>query len=164
MKVYTQTLKYSLQHMRRVSWSDTQLVSEHYYPKYDYSDYDDIEREEANKNKFMAALAKENSGLSHRLHPSLRHNNDSDGYGYGGFSPTSPSPRNTTSENSLSSFVPKTLSGHSPQMLAGYTDLNPDAHIQAEENGLPEELETVQEQTDDFYDDFTSSNTAALLW
>lgn len=151
--------------MRRVSWSDTQLVSEHYYPKYDYSDYDDIEREEDNKNRFLAALAKENSGLSHRLHPSLRRNNDTDGYGYGGFSPTSPASRSTTTENSLGSFVPKTLSGHSPQMFSGYTD--PEVKKddkQAEQNGLPEELETVQEQTDDFYANFTSSNTAALLW
>ncbi len=158
------SLNVSLQHMRRVSWSDSQLVSEHFYPKYDYSDYDDIEREQENKNKFMTALAKENSGLSHRLHPSLRRNNDTDAYGYGGFSPTSTSPRTTTPDNSLSSFVPKTLSGHSLQMLSGYTDINPQTGGNNEEvNESPQELETVQEQTDDFYADLTS-NTAALLW
>ncbi len=150
--------------MRRVSWSDTQLVSEHFYPKYDYSDYDDVEREEDNKNRFKAALSKENSGLSHRLHPSLRRNNDTDGYGYGGFSPTSPPPRITAPESSLSSFVPKTLAGHSPQMFSGYSDTHTEAEdSRGQENGLPDTLESGQEQSDAFYADLTS-NTAALLW
>ena len=150
--------------MRRVSWSDSQLVSEHYYPKYDYSDYDDLEREEENKNRFKAALAKENSGLSHRLHPSLlRRTSDTDDYGYG-FSPTSPPPRSTTPESSLSSFVPKTLAGHSPQMFSSYSDTHTEAEDnKGQENGLPDTLESVQEQSDDFYADL-ASNTAALLW
>ena len=152
--------------MRRVSWSDTQLVSEYFYPKYDYSDYEDIEREEANKNQFMAALAKENSGLSHRLHPSLlQRKNDTDSYGYGSYNSTSPPARTTPSENSFSSFVPKALSGHSPQLFSGYADPIPEVRSteKAEENGLLEELDSVPEQTDDFYADL-ATNTAALLW
>jgi hypothetical protein len=140
--------------MRRVSWSDTHLVLEHYYPKYDYSDYDDIEQENAVKSS-----STENSGLSHRLHPSLRNNNESDPYGYG-FNPVV-SPRSHTSENSLSTFVPKALSSYSqsPQVSPTYSDRD---QVVSTNNSTLEEV-TPEEENDDFYADLTS-NTAALLW
>lgn len=136
--------------MRRVSWSDTQLTSEHCYPKYDYSDYDDIDQERSSRNSINV-----NSGLSHRLHPSLRPN-ESDPYGYGFTSPASP--RSTTADNSLSTFVPKALSTYSPQILSSYLQ-EVGVH-----NGATETLEEeLEDQTNDFYADL-NSNTAALLW
>lgn len=146
----------SLQHMRRVSWSDTQLVSEHFYPKYDYSDYEEIEEEQTQ----VTTSSKGNSGLSHRVHPSLRQSGDADPYGY---EFTSTSPRSQTSDSSLSSFVPKSLSAYSP---SGYTapESSPKANgnHELEVDGAQEPQQTEQ-QTDDYYADLTS-NTAALLW
>lgn len=100
----------------------------------------------------------ENSGLSHRLHPSLRRNSDTDPYAYGFTSPKSPTP-----DNSLSSFVPKTLSSYSPQLLADYSTPQPvlNGGVVHGTTALP--LDKVDEQMEDFYVDLTS-NTAALLW
>ena len=136
--------------MRRVSWSDTQLTSEHFYPKYDYSDYDDIDQENSSGSSKNA-----NSGLSHRLHPSLRPN-DSDPYGYGFTSPASP--RSATADNSLSTFVPKALSTYTPQILSSYSQ---EVDVNNSTTGTLEE--EVEDQTNDFYADL-NSNTAALLW
>ena len=141
--------------MRRVSWSDTHLVMEHFYPKYDYSDY-----EEAEKDVASNPASTENSGLSHRLHPSLRPSNASDPYAYG-FSSTG-SPRSPSSDNSLSTFVPKALSAYSqaPQISSSYSDRN---QVAADDNSRRLEEVMPEEETDDFYADLTS-NTAALLW
>lgn len=142
--------------MRRVSWSDTQLESKHYYPKYDYSDYEEIEQEHT-KN---ASTFHKNSGLSQRLHPSLRQN-DTNSYGYGFGS--SGSPWSPTAENSLSAFVPKTLT-YSPQILGDYSQPPRTASVADERVREEEESgQTVEEQDNDFYADLTS-NTAALLW
>lgn len=144
--------------MRRVSWSDTNLVLEHYYPKYDYSDYEEVERDVNSDTSNLAST--ENSGLSHRLHPSLRPSTDSDPYSYG-FS-SGVSSRSPASDNSLSTFVPKALSAYSqsPQILSSYSDRN---QVAANDISRPLEEVTPEEETDDFYADLTS-NTAALLW
>lgn len=121
---------------------------EHFYPKYDYSDYDEIEHASDSPST-------ENSGLSHRLHPSLRPN-ESDPYGYGFNSSKSP-----PSNSSLSTFVPKALSSFSPQTVSGYSDRN--QVVAANDTNRTIEEVPVDEETDDYYADLTS-NTAALLW
>lgn len=125
---------------------------EHFYPKYDYSDYDEIEQDDTSKPP-----STKNSGLSHRLHPSLRPSNESDPYSYGFGSTVSP--RSPTHDNSLSTFVPKALSGYSqsPEILS---DRN---HAVVNDNSRTLEEATAEEEADDFYTDLTS-NTAALLW
>lgn len=138
--------------MRRVSWSDTNLVSEHYYPKYDYSDYEEIEQENHNSS--------EDVGFSHKLHPSLRPvNTQSDPYkNYTNFS-TAPM-NGMGSEGSLSTFTPSSLSSYAPRILAGYSDIN----TTDTEDSTPANTGAIpEEQTEDFYADVTS-NTAALLW
>lgn len=142
--------------MRRVSWSETHFVSEHFYPKYDYSDYDDIEQEnEELDSPATTPMAKKNLGLSHRVHPSLRPTNTSDDpYSYSFTSPTSP--RSTAPNSSLSSFVPKTISSYTPQYTA-------EDHSPMTNGGSPVSHEPLEQNTDDFYADLTS-NTAALLW
>lgn len=124
-------------------------MSEHFYPKYDYSDYEDAEEAPTSSGPPSTA----NSGLSHRLHPSLRPNNESDPYAYGFGSALSP--RSPPADNSLSTFVPKALSS---QIVSSYSD----HHLEVATNGAIEEV-AVEEETDDFYADL-ASNTAALLW
>lgn len=128
-------------------------MSEHFYPKYDYSDYEDIEHGETS-----SPPSTENSGLSHRLHPSLRPNNESDPYAYGFGS--AHSPRSPPSDTSLNTFVPKALSSYSPQTVSSYSDRKQEAT--ADESNMIIEV-AVEEETDDFYADL-ASNTAALLW
>ena len=152
----------SLQHLRRVSWSDSALISEYYYPKYNYSDYEEIHEETPQISSH------ENSGLSQRLHPSLRLSNDtnSDPYHYG-YSPSA-SPKSGSSESSLANFIPSSLSSYSPRILANYSDPIESSDAATEEAGISitgstQMSPTNEVDTDDFYAGLTS-NTAALLW
>ena len=138
-----------------MSWSETHFVSEHFYPKYDYSDYDDIEQERNGESP--APSSKGNLGLSHRVHPSLRPSSDADPYSYSFTSPSSP--RSPSSDSSLSSFVPKGLSSYTPHYSpVEHSNIQPDSSHMEEEPFQPSE-----QQVDDYYPDLTS-NTAALLW
>jgi len=125
-------------------------VSEHFYPKYDYADYDDMEEEDR--------TASDNSGLSHPVHPSLQAVNETDRY-ENGFNST---PWNQSFDSSLSSFVPKTLSSYGTNLLAdSYTEPEPEPA-----GGAIEESEAQQQvdgQADDYYGD-VGSGTPALLW
>lgn len=136
--------------MRRVSWSETQFVSEHSYPKYDYSDYDTIEQEETNEDP--PTTSNKNLGLSHRVHPSLRPN-DPYSYNFSG------SPRSQPSDGSLSTFMPKGLSSYTPH----YTAVDHSPMENGDSQVSQEPLDQPEQHTDTFYADLTS-NTAALLW
>lgn len=139
--------------MRRVSWSETHFVLEHTYPKYDYSDYEEIQQE---TNGDCATVSSgENLGLSHRVHPSLRPANETDPYSYGFTSPTPT--KNTAAGSSLGSFVPKTLSSYTPQFT-------PLSNSPMAEQIAEEPLDQPEQQADDFYGADLTSNTAALLW
>lgn len=137
-----------LQNLRRVSWSDSNLVMQHTYPKYDYSDYDDLEQKEPS--------SMDNSIFSHRLHPSLRQVNDSssaDPY------ISSFSPSGYMQGGSLGNFVPSSLA---PGLLGsdGYAELSPS---QEDEEDMADVSLHSDDLTNEYYTDQTS-NAAALLW
>lgn len=165
-----------LQPLRRVAFSDSELAVEHYYPKYDYSDYEDIQEDEVStsssfsfwksKEVVEAASDDEQSGLSQRLHPSLRSPEpDPDNYRY------SPS-RDSTSQVSGSS--PPTLQNYKPSILSSYGDTLHQSYSRAMENGTAEEEKECDEVDSghlmpaegpalNFYASL-SSDTAAMLW
>ena len=139
-------------------------MSEHFYPKYDYSDYDEIDQDnEETQNSFP-----ENSGLSQRLHPSLRLTKDasSDPYHYG-YSQTATLKNGGSSDNFLENSPHMSLSSYSPKILAGYPNLNLIEQNSSVEEDLSRETVHInpanEDQAKDFYADLTS-NTAALLW
>lgn len=167
----------SLQPFRRVAFSETDLTVEHYYPKYDYSDYEDIQEDNVTtsfsfsfwKSKEIVETASDDeSGLSQRLHPSLRSPEpDPDTYRY---SPSRDSTSGVTSPPTLQTYKPSILSGYGSSLQQTYTE--------AMENGTPEEESSNSfEETDssghimpaegsslsNFYASL-SSDTAAMLW
>lgn len=134
--------------MRRVSWSDSQLVSEHFYPKYDYSDYEEVEQ---------VTSSEESSEFSHRLHPSLLPPSDGDPY-TAGFSPPGYS-----QGGSLSSFVPSSLS---PTLMENNYEFSFNEEPKEEEAGnssVPGSTGPAEHDYSQYYSDQTS-NAAALLW
>jgi len=72
-----------------VSWNEDQIITEHTYPKYDYTDYDDLNEEAENESK-------EEPVFSHPIHPSL------------GFSGRG----SRTSSDDLSNYKPHVLSSY----------------------------------------------------
>ena len=167
-----------------MAFSETDLTVEHYYPKYDYSDYEEIQEGEISatisfsfwksKEAVEAAEAEEESGLAQRLHPSLRSPEpDPDTYRY------SPS-RDSTSSSSSSPSSSRTLHNYKPSILASYgegedTSSFQQSYSKAMENGMTDD----SDQTDgdgeshlmpaegsslsNFYASL-SSDTAAMLW
>ena len=135
--------------MRRVSWSDSLLTSEHIYPKYDYSDYDELEEEPGDNHR-----PEKKSEFSHRLHPSLLPPSDGDPYA-AGFSPPG-----YLQGNSLSSFVPSSLSP--PALEDSYSS---EFKFQQEDTSKRDSSTSTSGPVDysEYYSD-QSSNTAALLW
>ena len=160
-----------------MSFSDSNLHTEHFYPKYDYSDYEDIEQDLPDifgRNKLR------NSGLAHRLHPSLTGEEDTDGYRYGfnagsGSNSSTPSPTPAESPSSiavdigrgggLSSYKPSMLSPFDHLHTPGFTgSLDIDSPIEETES---EETSKDTEKGDGNSSDYYSSlnaDTAALLW
>ncbi len=128
--------------MRRVSWSDSQLTSEHVYPKYDYSDYEEVEQPSS-------------SVLSHRLHPSLLPPSDGDPY-TAGFNPPGYS-----QGGSLSNFVPSSLS---PTVMEDNYEFSFQEESKNEDKSSPPvDNGPAEHDYSDYYSDQTS-NAAALLW
>lgn len=156
------------------------MHTEHFYPKYDYSDYEDIEQELPDifgRNKLR------NAGLAHRLHPSLRTDSESQSdsyrYGFSGSNSSSPSPISTDSPSSNGGFGAGGgggLSSYKPSSLSPFDSLasfSSPGHSTPLSIGSPikevefEEASTDTEQTDDNSTDYYSSlnaDTAALLW
>ena len=161
------------QGLRRVSFSDSNLHTEHFYPKYDYSDYEDIEQELPD---IFGRGKLRNSGLSHRLHPSLRVDNDvdSDAYRYG---------FNSNSSNNLSSPPPSSsdlpsngveggLSSYKPSMLSPFDSLasfNSPGYSTPPTTPIKEDPredisnEQIEDNSTDYYSSL-NADTAALLW
>ena len=170
-----------LQTLRRVSFSDSNLETEHYYPKYDYSDYEDIEQE---RPDIFGRSKLRNAGLSHRLHPSLRTDNDSnsDDYRYGGKFNSSSGSSNPASSPSPSSTaapeVPSTngifggggLSSYTPSMLSPFDAFSaspissPIKEEETETKDSSTEVEQVDGNSADDYYSSLNADTAALLW
>ena len=165
---HTHTHSHTYQGLRRVSFSDSQLTIEHFYPKYTYHDYDDINSDEDNvSNPGITHSTTVNSGLSHKLHPSLRstNENDSDVYRY---SPSKASPMKPSSHSSLGAYTPSILSGYNGMLQnhisgSGYNSTSPvKSPVKA-----PEEPDYSSPGIDDRAADFYShlnTDTAALLW
>ena len=184
---HTHTHTLTAQGMRRVSFSDSSLHTEHFYPKYDYSDYDEIEQELPDifgRGKLRTI----NAGLSHRLHPSLRTDNepDSDSYRYGfnsstGSNPSSPSPHSTSNLADSPSSVGVGLGGgggglssYKPSMLSSFDSLgsfsspvhSPPVIASPITEDVSAEADAESEQVDSATDYYSTLNadTAALLW
>ena len=166
-----------------MAFSDTELITEHQYPKYDYSDYENIQEDNVSagfsfsfwKSKVEVEEDDEQSGLSHRLHPSLRSPEpDPDTYRYSpsrdSVSPVSspPPPAAASSSSSLHNYKPSILSSYGDSLQQSYTT--------AMENGTEYEEEEQEEEVDsgglvategpslsNFYASL-SSDTAAMLW
>ena len=163
---------------------------EHYYPKYDYSDYEDIQDNEVStgfsfsfwKSKIAveAVDSEEQNGLSQRLHPSLLSPEpDPDTYRYSPSrdpAPTSPPPRDHTSPSTST-----TLHNYKPSILSSYGQDGGDSlqqtYSRAMENGTVEEEREERDggggggylmpaegtSVSNFYASL-SSDTAAMLW
>ena len=183
---HTHTHTHYVQSMRRVSFSDSSLHTEHFYPKYDYSDYDEIEQELPDIFG-RGKLRNVNTGLSHRLHPSLRTDNDtnSDSYRYGfnssaGGNPSSPSPSSSTdSPSSVGLGGGGGLSSYKPSMLSSFDSLGTFSHsmhsptptlpspikeeASAEADADSDKVDGAEDDSTDFYSTL-NADTAALLW
>ena len=168
-----------------MSFSDSELCVAHVYPKYDYSDYEDIDhdREEVGWSETDGRETNENSGLSHKLHPSLRptETNTADLYGYSSPSPTKPdsyrySSPSSNSPNQHSSFD-NDLHHYTPSALSGYGDalqrhlsgnLSSPVHSGREDASPTSDVSddivpATEDQTSDFYATL-NSDAAAMLW
>jgi len=144
---------FPVQHMRRVSWSDTNLTEEHFYPKYSYEDYDDINSDKEDNS---------DNELSQPIHPSMRATNetDSDMYRY--------SPGRASS---LGSYTPSIMSNFNSNMASHLSGFSPRAaNSTAKKPPTPVQEEPVynnnannNDPANDFYSNLTT-DTAALLW
>ena len=143
------------QSLRRVAFSESDLTVEHYYPKYDYSDYEEIQDEVVTTGfSFSFWKSKEEvdaadsggggGGLSQRLHPSLRSpETDPDSYRYSSPSrdSTSATPGHTPLKPSGSSITTTTttitLHNYKPSILSGYDNRHTlqDSFVEAMRNG-----------------------------
>lgn len=148
--------------LRRVSFSDSQLTVEHVYPKYNYDDY--VEDDGHDKDKTDGPS--NNSGLSQRLHPSLRspHDTSTDPYNLSGY--TSPSPTKP-SEKKIGLYSPSILSSFGDIVQPNFSDNSSPSRSVA---SLPPKLAAVEESpspspttTHDYYSNL-NQDTAALLW
>ena len=167
-----------------MAFSETDLTVEHYYPKYDYSDYEEIQEGEISatisfsfwksKEAVEAAEAEEESGLAQRLHPSLRSpETDPDTYRY------SPS-RDSTSSSTTSPSSSQTLHNYKPSILSSYgeegnTSSFQQSYSKAMENGMTDDSDQNDGDNEshlmpaegpslsNFYASL-SSDTAAMLW
>ena len=167
-----------------MSFSDSQLVLEHVYPKYDYSDYEEIDHDKEDRgwSETDGGNANENSGLSHKLHPSLRptDTNSADPYGYSSPSPpktasyryNSPSPTNkhNLSDSDLQHYTPSILSSYGDALQKHFSgDTSSPLHNGLRENASPtaessdDVMPATEEQTSDFYATL-NSDAAAMLW
>ena len=169
-----------VQTLRRVAFSEDDLAIEHYYPKYDYSDYEDIQNDEVTtgfsfsfwKSKIEVDGADEQNGLSQRLHPSLRSpETDPDSYRYSpsrdatkpGHTPSKPSSSVTTTIT-LHNYKPSILSSYNEGagMGVGDTTLQQN-YTTAMENGLTDEGGEGEDYIDDG-SQLMSADAAAMLW
>ena len=141
-----------LQKLRRVSFSDSALTEEHFYPKYIYQDYDEVNEESEGTDN--GSNSNNNSGLSQRIHPSLLSSNETDRYSPSKISPMKPS--------SLGQYTPSIMSNYSDMMTTSYSYNSNKSTPSKEEkpmyNGGP-----VNDSANDFYSGL-NTDTAALLW
>ena len=162
-----------------MSFSDSNLHTEHFYPKYDYSDYEDIEQELPD---IFGRGKLRNAGLAHRLHPSLREDNDtdSDSYRYGfnpgaGSNSSTPSPTATDSSSStgVGGGNEGGFSNYKPSILASFDSFNAPGFTgspiinspikEAESDETSTDTEQVDGNSMDYYSSL-NADTAALLW
>ena len=170
-----------------MAFSETDLTVEHYYPKYDYSDYEDIQTDDVStgfsfsfwKSREQVEAtdnADDQNGLSQRVHPSLRSpESDPDNYRY---SPSRESTQPGHTPPTTSSGVKTTtitLSSYKPSILSSYgeEDSLHQSYTEAMENGAEEEEGEdgvdgsgnimPADGVPNFYASL-SSDTAAMLW
>lgn len=162
-----------------MSFSDSNLHTEHFYPKYDYSDYEDIEQELPD---IFGRSKLRNSGLAHRLHPSLmgEEDTDSDSYRYGfnaGSESNSSTPSPTAAESPSSIGVDtgggRGLSDYKPSMLSPFDNFHTPGFSgsleldspteETESEGTGRDTEKVDGNSTDYYSSL-NADTAALLW
>ena len=133
---------------------------EHYYPKYDYGDYEDIQNNQVStgfsfsfwKSQEEVDNSDDQNGLSQRLHPSLRSpESDPDNYRYSpsrdsappGNTPPKSSPSPSSSPGVKTTTV--TLRNYTPSILSSYggreseRDSLQGNYTKAMENGMREE-------------------------
>ncbi len=156
----------------RVSFSESDLTVEHFYPKYDYRDYDEIQEESDEEGKELTGLSQRvhpslRSALTQPIHPSLRTSaSDSNVSRYSRSSSLSKQqPSSPESTTDLHRYTPKLLSSYEDELqqhLSGNysVSVGSDSH-----DGLAESPDTTpvteNPPIDDFYASL-SSNTAAL--
>lgn len=156
--------------LRRVSFSDSMLHVEHVYPKYDYSDYEEVQiLEESDgglerNDSFSKGIG--NSGLSQKLHPFLRPSDSvsADPYHY------NPSPiKNQTSPpaTDIHRYTPRLLSNFGDaleQHLSGnYWTSSPLKETRDNVSESEDIMPAPEDQASDFYATL-NSDVAALLW
>lgn len=171
------TVSSSLQPLRRVAFSETDLTVEHYYPKYDYSDYEDIQEDNVTTSssfsfwkskEIVEAASDDESGLSQRLHPSLRSPEpDPDTYRY---SPSRDSTPVVTSSPTLQNYKPSILSSYGDSLQQTYTDAMENGATEEETSNSFDEIDSgghimpaEGSSLSNFYASL-SSDTAAMLW
>ena len=145
-----------------MSFSDTQLSINHFYPKYDYSDYEEVQQDEGSKSQgYFEETTDGNSGLSHRLHPSLR-SSESDSY----FDRYNPSPvkKGGLSASDIHSYTPTILSGYDNELQLHLNGLSSPKPKGGKFSPEPLDSSPVTEHSvNDFYATL-NSDTAAMLW
>ena len=101
-----------------------------------------------------------NSGLSHRLHPSLRSGeSNSHFYGYNA-SPV----KDNQSSNSLRQYTPSILSGYSNELQQHLSGLSLSTRNESRFSPEPSDpAPAADDQTNDIYTNL-NSDTAAMLW
>ncbi len=144
-----------MQQLRRVSFSDSALTEEHFYPKYIYHDYDAVNDEAEGTDDG----SNKNSGLSQRIHPSLLPSHETDRY--------SPSKIPPMKSSTLGQFTPSTMNNYSDMMTSSYSYSNksssPSSKKQVEEEPMYNGGPVNNDKTNDFYSAL-NADTAALLW
>ena len=143
-----------------MSFSDTQISSSHFYPKYDYSDYDEVQNDSESQGYFEETTDS-NSGLSHRLHPSLR-SSESDSH----FDRYNPSPvkKGNLSASDIHSYTPSILSGFDNELQQHLNGLSSPKNKGGKFSPEPLDPSPATEyHANDFYATL-NSDTAALLW
>lgn len=149
------------QGLRRVSFSDTQLSIQHVYPKYDYKDYDEAQSDDGNESQgYFEESTDGNSGLSHRLHPSLRSGETGSQFYRYNASPI----KDNQSGNSLHQYTPSILSGFGSELQQHLSGLSSSTRNETKFSPEPsDQMPAGDDQTNDIYTNL-NSDTAAMLW
>ncbi len=151
-----------MQNLRRVSFSDSALTEEHFYPKYIYDDYDMVNSDNDGTDS-GSKMSTENSGISQRIHPSLLPSNENDRY--------SPSKIPQMKSGALGQYTPSMTGNYNDMMqshLSGFgayenRKTSPAKQKQVQEEPMYNGGPVSDDRANDFYSAL-NSDTAALLW